>query len=313
MRVFVAGATGALGKRLVPMLVKAGHDVVGTTRSRDKVPLLRSAGADPVVLDALDEAAVHEAVARAEPEVVVHQLTALASVAGLRNFDRAFAPTNRLRTTALDILLDAARAAGSKRFIAQSFTGWTNPRSGTLVKTEEDPLDPHPSARTSETLGAIARLEATVTGAAGVDGLVLRYGGFYGPGNALSRGGEVYELVRRHRFPIVGSGAGVWSLIHIDDAARATALAVDRGASGVYNIVDDDPAPVADWLPYLAECIGAKRPYRIPGWLARPMIGEYGVALMTRNRGSSNAKAKRELRWELEYSSWRDGFRHGLG
>jgi nucleoside-diphosphate-sugar epimerase len=233
MRVLVAGATGGLGRRLVPALVEAGHEVVGTTRSPGKIDRLEQSGARGIVVDGLDRDAVHRAVATVSPDVVIHQLTALASMRSLRHFDRQFEQTNSLRTTGVDILLDAARASGARRFIAQSFTGWTNPRTGSAVKTEDDPLDPHPVPDSARTLTAIAYLEDAVTSAEGIEGLALRYGGFYGPGNALGRGGEILAMVDKRRFPIVGDGSGVWSMIHIDDAARATTLAVDRGRRGV--------------------------------------------------------------------------------
>jgi len=312
MRIFIAGATGALGRRLVPRLVAGGHQVVGMTRSPDRAAGLRAVGAAPVVADAFDREAVVDAVRRAEPEVVVHQLTALSDQLDLRKFDESFALTNRLRTEGTDNLLAGARAAGARRFVAQSFTGWTYARVGGPVKTEEDPFDPDPPEALRRTLDAIRRLEATVTGADGIAGVVLRYGGFYGPGTSLGEGGVQTEMVARRRFPIVGDGAGVWSLIHIDDAATATVAAIERGAPGIYNIVDDEPASVATWLPVLAEAIGAKPPMRVPAWLARYLVGEHGVVLMTEIRGASNAKAKRELGWKPAYPSWRQGFAHGL-
>jgi nucleoside-diphosphate-sugar epimerase len=308
MRIFVAGATGAVGKRLVPLLVAIGHEVSGTTRSADKASLLRAGGAEPVVVDALDRDAVMAAVRNASPEVVVHQLTALPGLPG-RNFDQAFALTNRLRTEGLDYLLDGARAAGARRVIAQSYAGWPYAREGGPVKTEEDPLDPHPRASMRETLAAIHHVEDTVTAA---DGLVLRYGALYGPGTSLSASGEITEMVRKRRFPIVGKGTGVWSFAHIDDVAGATLAAIERGAPGVYNVVDDEPAPVAQWLPDLASVLGAKPPRRVPVWLGRLAAGEAVVGAMTDVRGAANAKAKRELGWQPAYASWRQGFRTGL-
>lgn len=308
MKIFLAGATGVMGRHLIPALVEAGHEVVGTTRSEGKADSIRAAGAEPVVLDALDRDAVLRAVRQAGPDVVIHQLTAIAQ-ADFKRMDDGFKATNELRTTGLDYLLEAAKVAGAKRFIAQSFTGWPNPHSGSAVKTEEDPLDPKPAANSVRTLAAIRHVESTVPAATGIDGLALRYGGFYGPGTSFDRGGEIYEAVAKRRMPIVGGGAGVFSFIHIKDAAQATAFAVARGRPGVYNIVDDDPAPVSTWLPYYAEIIGAKRPLRAPAWLVRPMLGEFGVAMMTTMRGSSNAKAKAELGWAPSYASWRDGFR----
>ena len=313
MRIFVAGATGAVGRRLVPMLTGAGHDVAGTTRHRERADALRVLGVEPVVLDALDPDAVIAAIREYKPDVLVHQLTALAGPANLRRFDRYFAVTNRLRTEGTDHLLAGARAAGTPRIVAQSYTGWTNPRTGSAAATEEEPLDPHPTRASRLTLTAIGYLEDTVTGAADLDGLVLRYGTLYGPGTALGVGGELVEMARRRRLPIVAAGTGVWSFVHIDDAATATMLAIEGGGAGVYNIVDDDPAPVSDWLPELAAAVEAKPPCRVPAWVARPLLGEHGTAMMTTIRGSSNHKAKRELRWEPTYPSWRIGFHTGLG
>jgi nucleoside-diphosphate-sugar epimerase len=313
MRIFLAGATGAVGTRLVPVLVGAGHTVVGTTRSASKVDPLRQAGAEPVVMDGLDRDAVLAAVTAADPDVVVHQLTALTGMGNPRRFDEEFAATNRLRTDGIDNLLSAARATGAKRFVAQSYTGWPNERTGGPVKTEDDPLDPHPTAASRRTLAAIEYLESTVSGAVGLHGVVLRYGSFYGPGTGLRADGDLVEMIRKRRFPVVAGGGGVFSFVHIDDAATATLAAIEHGAPGIYNIVDDDPAPVAEWLPYLAEVIDAKPPLRLPGWLARPMLGEHGMAMMTTIRGASNAKANRELGWRPVYPSWRQGFRTGLG
>lgn len=313
MRILLAGATGALGRSLVPMLVEDGHEVVGTTRTPDHTESLARAGAEPVLMDGLDAGAVMSAVTRAEPDVVIHQLTALKTMSNLRRFDEEFAVTNRLRTEGTDHLLAAAREAGAKRFVAQSFTGWTNPRSGGWVKSESDGLDPQPTAASRRTLAAIRYVEEVVPAVLGMTGIVLRYGGFYGGGTGLGRGGDMLEMVRRRRLPVVGNGAGVWSLVHVEDAARATVQAIEHGSAGVYNIVDDDPAPVAEWLPALAAATGAKAPRRLPAWLARPMVGGHGVSVMTQARGSSNAKARRELDWQPRYASWRDGFRAGLG
>jgi nucleoside-diphosphate-sugar epimerase len=312
MRIFLAGATGALGRRLGTALVKEGHEVVGTTRDPQRAEQLRATGVEPVVLDALDRLAVLAAVAKAQPEVVVHQLTALSSLADPRHFDRDFAATNRLRTEGTDILLAAASVAGARRVVAQSFGGWPYARVGGPVKTETDPLDPDPAPNARRTLAAIQHLEAAVTSWPG-EGLVLRYGGFYGPGTSLSPTGEHTELVRRRRFPVVGAGAAVWSLCHIDDAASATVAAVQRGAPGVYNVADDEPAPVAQWLPVLAEALGAPPPRHVPAWLVRPLLGGQGMVMMTSSRGMSNAKAKRELGWTPRYASWREGFVTGLG
>jgi nucleoside-diphosphate-sugar epimerase len=306
MRIFLAGATGAMGRSLVPQLVSAGHQVTGTTRSRDKFDQLRAGGADPVLVDGLDAAGVGEAVAAAEPDVIIHQMTALSGSSDLRHFDRTFALTNELRTAGTDNLLAAARAAGVGRFIAQSFTGWPNERTGGPVKTEADPLDPNPPKWQRQSLAAITYLEHAVLSAP-LEGVVLRYGMFYGPGAS----DEMIQLVRKRRMPIVGAGGGVWSMIHIDDAATATVAALTAGA-GVYNIVDDEPATSAVVLSTLAEIIGDKPPRHLPVWLARLAAGEVGVAYLTSIRGSSNAKAKRELGWQPRWASWREGFRDGL-
>jgi nucleoside-diphosphate-sugar epimerase len=313
MRILVAGASGAIGRRLVPMLVERGHEVIGTTRSPGKRGAVSDLGAEPLVLDALDPAQVRTGVLDAKPEVIIHQLTAIGDKPDLKNFDRYFAATNRLRTEGTDNLLAAARLAGVRRFVAQGYTGWPNPRSGGPVKTEEDGLDPNPTVHSRQTLGAMRHLEAAVRSAEAIEGVVLRYGGFYGPGNALGAGGEVLTMVHKRQLPVVGGGGGIWSYLHIDDAARATVLATELdGLTGVYNIVDDDPAPVREWLPYLARVIGARPPLRVPAWLARPLIGEHGVSLMTQVRGSSNAKARAELGWVPRYPSWRQGFQTGL-
>jgi 2-alkyl-3-oxoalkanoate reductase len=300
MRVFVAGATGAVGARLVPQLIERGHEVIGTSRSTEKAERLRDQGAEAVVLDVLDRVAVMEAVAAARPDAIVHQATALAGLSDFKNFDRSFALTNRLRTEGTDALLAAARENGVARFVAQSFAGWPYARQGGPVKAEDDPLDPSPVPAMSETLKALRHLERGVTGAGG---LALRYGGLYGsPDDAQ------LELIRKGRFPIVGGGDGITSFVHLEDAAAATVLAVERGAPGIYNVVDDDPAPVREWLPLLAETIGARRPRRVPRWFARLVAGEAAVILMTEARGASNAKAKHELGWTLRYPSWRRGF-----
>jgi 2-alkyl-3-oxoalkanoate reductase len=284
------------------MLTTAGHEVTATTRSPGKASLLRQLGATPVIVDGLDADGVLAAVRQARPEVIIHQMTALSSMRSFRRFDREFAVTNQLRTAGTDNLLAAARAAGTRRFIAQGYTGWPNIREGGPVKTEEDPLDPHPPAAMAETLRAIRHVEQTVSGFPG--GVVLRYGGFYGPGASESMLGPV----RKRQLPVIGGGTGIWSFCHIEDAATATAAAVTRGAPGIYNIVDDDPAPVADWLPFLASCLGAKPPLRVPARLGRLLAGEAVVSMMTEIRGSSNEKAKRELGWSPRYASWRDGF-----
>lgn len=312
MKVFVAGATGAVGKRLVPLLVASGYDVVAMTRTADKAATLHAIGAEPVVADGLDRDAIMQAVARAEPDVVIHQMTGLTGIKSFKKFDEEFTLTNRLRTEGTDNLLAAARAAGARRFIVQSFGNWNYERTGTELKTEEDPLDPNPPANQRASLEAIRYLEDAVVGAVDIDGIALRYATFYGPGTGFAMDGELVELVRARKLPIVGDGAGVWGFIHMDDAATATVAAIERGAPGVYNIVDDEPAPVSVWLPELARVLGAKPPRRVPVWLGRLAIGEVGVSMMTEIRGPSNAKAKRELGWQPRYASWRDGFRHGL-
>ena len=304
MRVFVAGATGALGRPLVAKLVERGHEVIGTTRSESKAQELRALGAEPVILDALDKDAVARAIRDARPDVIVHELTAIDSIpSNMRRFDRAFAATNRLRTEGTDNLLAAANGA---RIVAQSYAGWPFARTGGPVKTEDDPLDPSPPPGLRETHAAIRHVEQRVLEAGG---LVLRYGGFYGPGTSISDGGESLEMVKKRRFPVIGDGGGVWSFVHIEDAAEATAIAVERGAPGVYNIVDDEPAPVREWLPYLAEASGAKPPRHVPAWLGRIAGGEAGIAMMTEIRGASNEKAKRELGWTPRHATWREGFR----
>ena len=308
MRVFVAGATGAIGKQLVTRLVEAGHEVHGMTRSESKQAVLHELGAVPVVADALDPDQVAEAVGRARPEVIVHQLTAIGAV-DMRHFDRDFALTNRLRTEGTDHLLSAGQAVGVRRFVAQGVGGYgAYARTGGPVKTEEDQLDPSPAREMRETLAAIRHLEEAVLGARWTEGIVLRYGVFYGPGTSLAPGAEQFELLRRRKFPLVGDGGGVWSFIHVADAAEATVAAVERGGRGVYNVVDDDPAPVTKWLPALAQELGAKKPMRVPRFIGRLFAGEAGVVMMTDVRGASNAKAQRELGWRPAHPSWRDGF-----
>jgi nucleoside-diphosphate-sugar epimerase len=306
MRVFVAGGTGALGRRLVPQLAARGHEVTATTRSAAKAGELAALGARPVVVDGLDGVAVGRAVAEAQPDAIVHQMTAIGTP-DLRHFDRWFTTTNELRTAGTRHLLAAAQASGVEKVVVQSYTGWTNIQTGGPVKTEDDPFDPEPAKEQRESKAAIEFLERAVTEAP-LTGIALRYGNFYGPGASES----MVELVRARRMPIVGRGTGVWSFIHLDDAAGATVAAVERGRTGVYNVVDDDPAPVAEWLPHLADAVGAKPPVRLPVWLARAVAGEVVVRWMTEGRGASNEKAKRELGWAPAWTSWRDGFRHGL-
>ncbi|MEV1130280.1 NAD(P)-dependent oxidoreductase [Agromyces sp. NPDC049794] len=310
MRVFIAGATGAIGSRLVPLLVAAGHEVTGTSRSVSGVRRIEAAGGRGVVMDALDEGSVRRAVLDAKPEVLVHQLTSFSGGFDFRHIDTSFVVTNELRTRTTDALIAAAQEAGTRRILVQSFTGWTNEHAGSRVKTEQDPLDPHPVPLARTALDAIAHAERATVAAGG---LALRYGSFYGPGQSIGAGGETLEAVRKRKVPIVGDGGGVWSLCHIDDAASATVAAVTHGAPGIYNIVDNHPAPTSEWVPGLAQAIGAKPPMRVPAWLARLMIGDFGVAWMTTARGSSNAKARAELGWAPRYGSWREGFRTGLG
>jgi nucleoside-diphosphate-sugar epimerase len=306
MRVFVAGATGAIGKQLVPRLVAAGHEVHGMTRSESKEAMLEELGAVPVVADALDPDQVAGAVARAKPEVIVHELTAIGAL-DLRHFDRTFALTSRLRTEGTDHLLSAGQALGVRRFVAQSFFAFVA-REGGLVKSEEDPPDLSPPRGMRESVAAVRYLEEVVLGATWTEGIVLRYGGFYGPGTSLAPGAEQVELVRKRKFPLVGDGSGVWSFIHVADAAEATVAAVEHGSRGVYNVVDDDPAPVSEWLPALAQEVGAKKPMRVPRFVGRLFAGDAGVMMMTELRGASNAKAKRELGWRPAHPSWRQGF-----
>jgi 2-alkyl-3-oxoalkanoate reductase len=315
MKVFVAGATGAIGGQLVPMLVERGHEVTAMTRTPAKQEAIRELGARPVVADALDPEGVAQAVAEAEPEVVIHQLTAIDPSSFSRSLDKMFAVTNRLRREGLDHLLAAAQASGARRFIAQSFAGWPFKRTGGSIKTEEDPLETSPPKTVSETLGAIRYVEERVTRAEGIEGLALRYGGFYGPGTsiALDPDGQQVEMLRKRRLPIIGDGGGIWSLTHIQDAASATAAAVERGEPGVYNVVDDEPAPVRIVIPELAKAVGAPPPRHFPRWLGRLVAGEGNTIMMTEVRGAANDKAKRELGWELRYPSWRLGFREGLG
>jgi nucleoside-diphosphate-sugar epimerase len=297
---------------LIPRLAAAGHEVTGITRSPPKADALRRAGANPIVVDALDEAALRDAVLSARPEVVVHEMTALGNASDLRHFERAFAQTNRLRTEGLDYLLAAARQSGARRVVAQSYCGWPFARVGGPVKTEDDPLDSTPPREFQRTLQAIRHLESAVGEAPDLEGVVLRYGSFYGPGSGMFDGPALAQL-RRRLFPVIGDGGGWWSFLHLDDAAQATLCAIENGAPGIYNIVDDDPAPVRDWLPALAEMIGAKPPRHIPCWLARLLVGEHMVTLMTEVRAGSNAKARRELGWRPAHASWRQGFAQVLG
>jgi nucleoside-diphosphate-sugar epimerase len=301
MRVFIAGASGAIGTRLVRQLLDQGHEVIGSHRSPAGADRVRQLGAEPVALDLLDARAVRDAVLRAEPDAIAHEATALADLNFSRNFDRTFAETNRLRTEGTDALLAAAREAGVERFVAQSFASFRTAREGAWVKTEDDPLDPAPPAKARESMGAMRHLEEVVTGAGGI---ALRYGVFYGAAND-----GLIDPVRKRQYPIVGDGGGVSSWIHLDDAAAATVLALEHDGPGIFNIVDDEPAPVREWLPVLADALGAGPPRRFPRWLARLVAGDVAVMMGTESRGASNAKAKRELGWQLRYPSWRQGFR----
>ena len=313
MRIFLAGATGAIGRQLLPMLVERGHDVTGMTRSESKQQLVRDLGGRPVVADALDPESVAQAVARAEPEVIVHQLTAIPRAPNPRRMAREFELTNRLRTEGTDHLLAAGRAVGARRFVAQS-NATIYARVGGPVKVEGDALDTSPPGQGHAAAEAIHHLERAVTGAGWTEGVVLRYGGFYGPGTGISLGPEdtMVGMIRKRRLPLVGKAGAVYSFIHIADAAAATVHAIEGRGRGIYNVVDDDPATVAEWLPVAAAAVGAPAPRRVPRWVVRLIAGEFATIMMTEFRGASNAKAKRELGWELRYPSWREGFVTGL-
>jgi 2-alkyl-3-oxoalkanoate reductase len=311
MRVFVVGGSGAIGGHLLPALVVAGHEVVATSRSAEGAERLRTRGATPVVLDVLDREATIAAVREARPDAIVHQATALSDIGMARNVDKGFTLTNRLRTEGTDNLIAAAREVGARRMIAQSFAGWPYARTGDKVKDEEAPLDDDSAA--PQTIAAIRHLERAASDSGDLEFLALRYGAFYGPGTGLAPGGEQAELIRKRRFPIIGSGEGIWSFCHIADAAGATVAALERGAPGIYNVCDDEPAPIGDSLPVLAECLGAKPPRHIPTWLGRLIAGPFVTNMMVDARGASNAKAKRELGFAPAWESWRRGFREGLG
>lgn len=314
MKVFVAGGTGAIGRSLLPHLVDSGHHVAALVRTPQRVRQVEALGAEALVADALEKDELIAAVRKAEPEIIIHQLTALAGVSGnFKRFDEEFALTNRFRTEVTGSLLSAARLVGARRFIAQSFCGWPFAREGGSIKSEKDSLDPSPPASFRQTLAAIRYLEDAVRRTTDVEALALRYGLLYGPGTGIAQDGALVELVRKRRLPIVGDGAGIWSFIHLRDVARVTEAAMSRGAPGIYNVVDDEPAPVASWLPFLADVLKAKPPRRMPIWLARPLMGEGGVSMMTEIRGGSNALAKREFGWNPSYASWRQGFAEELG
>lgn len=313
MKVFVAGATGAVGKPLVSQLVAHGYDVVAMARSPKNNDSLRALGADPISADVFDRAALIEAVKRAEPEIVIHELTALAGMKDFKHFDNDFAMTNRLRTEGADNLLAAAQAAGARRFIVQSFGNWNYARTGNSLKTEEDPLDPDPPAFQRQSLEAIRHVESITLSANGIEGVALRYGNLYGPGTGFAPNGDLAAMVRKRMLPVIGNGAGVWSFTHVEDAASATVAAIQPSAHGIYNVCDDEPAAEGVWLPEYARAIGARQPFHIPVWLGRLMAGDVGVSVMTQIRGASNARAKRELGWSPRYTTWREGFRKGLG
>jgi nucleoside-diphosphate-sugar epimerase len=304
MRAFVVGASGAIGTRLVPQLIEHGHEVVGTARSPGNAERVRALGAEPVVLDLLDPRAVRKAVLEAQPEAIVHEATALADATWGRNFDKVFAGTNALRTKGTHALLAAAREAGVRRFVAQSFASYRYVREGGPVKTEDDPLDPTPPANARQSWAAMAGLDRTVTEAGGI---ILRYGVFYGAAND-----GLIEPVRKRQYPLVGDGGGITSWIHLEDAAAATVLALEQDGPAIYNVVDDEPAPVREWLPVFVQAVGAKPPRHVPTWLARLFAGEAAVVMSTEARGASNAKAKRELAWRPRYASWREGFAASL-
>ncbi|HEY3556313.1 MAG TPA: NAD(P)-dependent oxidoreductase [Kribbella sp.] len=312
MKVLVAGATGGLGRSLVPQLVAAGHEVTGMIRSESGAAGVRAFGADVVLADGLDADAVRAAVESVRPDVVVHQMTALKGGIDFRHFDDSFATTNKLRTVGTDNLLAAAQAAGVRRFVVQSYAGWNLQHGGSATKTEADPLDPNPVPAQRQTMAGIKHLEKAVLNADGMEGVALRYGSFYGPTGDIGKGGSMVELIQKRRLPIIGDGAGIWSFIHYDDAAAATVKAIESDVIGVFQIADDDPAPASVWLPEFARILGAKAPRHIPSWLGRLAVGDVGVAAFTEIRGADNTLAKRTFDWQPGYASWRQGFRDGL-
>jgi nucleoside-diphosphate-sugar epimerase len=314
MKIFIAGASGAIGTPLVSQLVARGHEVVGTTRSAGKTEALRALGAEPVIVDALDPDSVADAVAKAEPDVIVHQLTSLGGPASSKNVKRAAAATNRLRTEGTDHLLAAARAVGVRKVVAQSNAMWMDRAVGP-VADENDRLEPNPPADAEALVGALRHLEEAVTGIKWAEGIAIRYGAFYGPGTGVEAapGGVMTELIRKRRVPIVGGGGWIMSWVHITDAASATVAAIERGKPGIYHVADDEPAPARDVLPELARALGAKPPRRVPAWLVRLVAGGAAADMMTRAPGISSEKAKRELGWTPRYASWRTGFAEGLG
>jgi nucleoside-diphosphate-sugar epimerase len=312
MKVLVAGATGGLGRSLVPQLIAAGHEVTGMTRSESGAAGVRAFGADAVLADGLDAAAVRAAVESVRPEVVVHQMTALKGGIDFKHFDDSFAMTNRLRTEGTDNLLAASQAAGVRRFVVQSYAGWNLQHGGSATKTEADPLDPNPVPGQRQTMAGIKHLESAVLNADGIEGVALRYASFYGPTGDIGKGGSMVELIQKRRLPIIGDGAGVWSFIHYDDAAAVTVKAVESDVTGVFQVADDDPAQAAVWLPEFARILGAKAPRHIPAWVGRLAVGDVGVAAFTEIRGADNTSAKKTFRWQPGYASWREGFRDGL-
>jgi 2-alkyl-3-oxoalkanoate reductase len=308
MRILIAGAGGDVGRALTPKLAEAGHEVFGMTRSPEKAKAIGQLGAEPILADALNFEAVLRAVRAAKPEVIVHQLTALPRKMDPRKFDRELRATNLLRTAGTDNLIRAARVEGVRRVVAQSFAPLIYSRQGPKIKTEGDPIESNPAKPMRNALDAIKHLESAVLNDPNVEGIVLRYGFFYGPLQSTGGLGATVPDVRARRMPVVGSGSGVWSFVHIEDVASATQAAIERGRPGVYNIADDEPAPVSVWLPELARILHAKPPFRVPEWIARMAVGEAGIVLMTQVRGISNQKAKRELNWQLKWPSWRQGF-----
>lgn len=313
MRVFVAGATGAVGRELVPQLIAAGHAVAGLTRSTAKAEAIKRTGARPIVADVFDAPSIRQALMSFQPEIVIHQMTGLNGMTDLTHFDRSFASTNRLRTGGTDLLLAAAREAGARRFIAQSYCGWTFARSGGAIKSESEALDADPPQEMRRTLDAIQYLELAVTSSAAPEGIVLRYGSFYGAGTGVLEPSTI-DLIRRRRMPLLGDGGGWWSFLHVEDAASAAVAAVDHGKAGqVYNIVDDEPAQVRDWLPALAAMLDARPPLHVPAWIGRLVAGEHMVSMMTQVRAASNDKAKRELGWRPAHRTWRSGFAEIIG
>lgn len=309
MKIIIAGASGAMGRALIPLLVRAGHDVVGMVQRPRSVEVVHALGAEPRTADALDAAAVLSCFREVQPQVVIHQLTAIPAALDMRHFDRDFALTNLLRTEGTRHLLAAAVDVGATHFIAQSFAGWTYGRKGSALKTEDNALDPDPPKRLRSTLNALKSLEQAVLAEKRLTGTILRYGSFYGPHTSIAKDGSIVQAVRRRKLPLVGEGAGVWSFVHIDDAASATAAAVESGRGGIYNVVDDEPAPVSEWLSFLAHCAHAQPPRHVAAWMARLLIGEHVVAVMNEIRGVSNAKIKRDLGWTPRWPSWREGFR----